>query len=72
VSQSQLDAFQTAVVALEVAKNKATKLRKEVGYSENRAKRAEEEVAKLEGELAALKKAASAPPPPAQQSKKQA
>jgi hypothetical protein len=70
MSQAQLDAFQAAVVALEVARNKAAKLRKEVGYAENRAKRAEEEAAKLNAQVEAMKKPAAPAAPKQLEAKK--
>jgi hypothetical protein len=55
MSLEQIAAFQAAIVALEAAKAKAARLRKEVGYAENRAKRAEEEAAKLAATVEAAK-----------------
>jgi seryl-tRNA synthetase len=55
MSLEQIAAFQTAIVALEAAKAKAARLRKEVGYAENRAKRAETDAEKLAAEVEKLK-----------------
>jgi predicted nucleic acid-binding Zn-ribbon protein len=58
MSADQMNAFQAAVVELEAARGKATRLRKEVGYAENRAKRAEADLAELDKKVEALKKTA--------------
>jgi cell division septum initiation protein DivIVA len=65
MSVEQLQAFQAAIVALESAKAKSARLRKEVSYAENRAARAEAETAKLEKSVEELKRAAGAPGLPA-------
>lgn len=58
MSAEQMNAFQAAVVELEAARGKATRLLKEVGYAQNRAKRAETELAELDKKVEALKKTA--------------